>query len=124
MNGRVGGTTGDVAVTVLQNFAVGTLALLAGLAGRAALKGVRVDHWPGQWWLYLGGPLGVLFVGIAAVVVQQIGVLRLGLVVTAGQLLGALVLDATVPEQGHGVALTTVVGAAVTLLAVVVSGRS
>ena len=124
VNGRVGRTTGDVTVTVLQSYAVGTLALLAGLAGRAALTGVRVGHWPDQWWLYLGGPLGVLFVGIAAVVVQQIGVLRLGLVVTAGQLLGALALDATVPEHGHGVALTTVLGAGVTLLAVVVSGRS
>ncbi len=124
LNGRLRQATGDAAVATLVNFVVGTLALLVGLAVRQLVVGVHVDHWPGQWWLYAGGLLGACFVAAAAVVVRQLGVLRFGLAVTAGQLVGALVLDATVPERGHGVALPTVVGAAVTLVAVAVSGRA
>lgn len=123
LNGRLRMATGNAPVTTLVNFVVGTTALLVGLALRELLVGVHVHAWPTQWWLYLGGPLGVTFVAVAAVIVRPLGVLRFGLAVTAGQLLGALLLDATVPERGHGVALPTVIGAALTLVAVTVSGR-
>ncbi len=124
LNGCVREATGDAAVATLLNFVIGTAALLAGLVLRAALVGVHADHWPGlsQWYLYSGGPLGAAFVAVAAVVVRPLGVLRLGLATTAGQLVGAVLLDATVPEHGHGVALATVVGALLTLVAVAVSG--
>lgn len=124
LNGRVRHAVGDATVATFVNFVVGTTALLAGLLLRAALVGVHVAHWPGvaQWYLYSGGPIGATFVAIAAVVVRSLGVLRLGLAVTAGQLVGAVLLDATVPQHGHGVAAATVVGALLTLVAVAVSG--
>lgn len=123
LNGRVREATGDAAVATLVNFVVGSCGLLLALAVREVLVGVRIGNWPAHWWSYLGGPLGATFVAVAAVVVRRLGVLRFGLAVTAGQLLGAVALDVTVPERGHGVAAATVVGAALTLVAVAVSGR-
>ena len=125
LNGRVRTATGDAGVATLLNFVVGAAALLLGLGLRAALHGVDVGPWPGldHAYLYLGGPMGVAFVAVAAVVVRTLGVLRLGLAVIAGQLVGAVLLDAVVPAPGAGLSAFTVVGAALTLVAVAVSGR-
>jgi bacterial/archaeal transporter family-2 protein len=125
LNGRVRRTTGSAAVATLLNFVVGTAALGLGVLLAAGLRGGLPDgDWPGaaQWYLYLGGPIGALFVGVAAVVVRRLGVLRLGLAVVAGQLLGALVVDLVLPATAGGIAVPTVVGAALTLLAVGISG--
>lgn len=125
LNGQVRRTTGDAGVATLVNFVVGTLALGLGVLLNLALNGLDVGDWPGlsQWYLYLGGPMGATFVAVAAMVVKTLGVLRLGLAVTAGQLVGALVLDLLLPVSDAGVALLTVVGVALTLVAVQVSGR-
>ena len=125
LNGRVRAVTGDAGVATLLNFAVGALALLAALGIRAAGPGLHPGHWPGpdHAYLYLGGPIGVAFVAAAAAVVRVLGVLRLGLTVVAGQLVGAVLLDGLAPVHGASLALATVVGAALTLLAVAVSGR-
>lgn len=122
LNGRVRRQTGDAAVTTLLNFFVGTTVLVAAYA---VFSGWHVDSWPGlgQWWLYTGGLLGATFVAVAAVIVRTLGVLRMGLATVAGQLIGAIVLDLVTPAAAHGVAAGTVVGAALTLLAVGVSGR-
>ena len=118
VNGRVRAAT-DVTAATLQNFVVGLSALLLGLLLREVLVGVHADSWPGpgHWWLYLGGPIGASFVAVAAVVVRRLGVLRLGLAVTAGQLVGGVLLD-----LGRGLAGATLVGAALAMTAVVVSG--
>lgn len=125
LNGRVRRTTGDAGVATLVNFVVGTAALALGLALTALVGGLDVASWPGadRWYLYLGGPMGATFVAVAALVVRRLGVLRLGLAVTAGQLAGALLLDLGLPVSGQPVALLTVVGVALTLVAVAVSGR-
>ncbi len=126
LNGRVRRTTGDAGVATLVNFIVGTAALLIGVLAHAALTGLDVQDWPGwgQWYLYTGGPMGASFVAVAAIVVRRLGVLRLGLAVIAGQLVGALLLDLLVPVHGETVELLTVVGVALTLVAVAVSGRA
>jgi transporter family-2 protein len=118
VNGRVRECT-DATVATLQNFVVVLAALLVGLGLRALLVGVHAEHWPGlgHWWLYLGGPIGASFVAVAAVIVKRLGVLRLGLAVTAGQLAGGILLDI-----GHGLVLSTVLGALLAMAAVVVSG--
>ena len=122
LNGRVRQATGDATVATFVNFVVGTAALLLGLALRELLVGVHVLAWPGQWWLYLGGPMGAAFVAAAAVVVRRLGVLRLGLAVTAGQLVGGVALDVLAP-LGGGLHVATLVAVAMTLVAVRVSGR-
>lgn len=124
LNGRVRHTTGDAGVATLVNFVVGSVALVLGVLVHVAVQGLEVGSWPGpdQWWLYTGGPMGAAFVAVAALVVRRLGVLRLGLAVTAGQLTGGLLLDLLVPVHDAGVGLLTVVGVALTLVAVAVSG--
>lgn len=124
LSGRLHRATGDAGVATLVNFVVGSAALLLGLGVRAAVVGVHVGHWPGlgELALYAGGPIGAVFVAVAAVVVGRLGVLRLGLAITAGQLLGAVGLDVALPG-GSGVTFATLVGVLLTLVAVVVSGR-
>jgi len=124
LNGRVRRTTGNAAVATLLNFVVGTVALAVGVLLLALARGLPTGHWPGpdRWYLYLGGPIGAWFVAVAAVVVRHLGVLRLGLAVVAGQLAGGLAVDLAAPATGSGIALATVVGALLTLVAVGVSG--
>jgi transporter family-2 protein len=126
LNGRVRRTTGDAGVATLVNFVVGTLALGLGVLVHTAFSGLEVRDWPGpeQWYLYAGGPMGASFVAVAAIVVRRLGVLRLGLAVIAGQLVGALLLDLLLPVHDETVELLTVVGVVLTLVAVVVSGRA
>jgi transporter family-2 protein len=120
VNGRARVAT-DATVATLQNFVVGTAALLVLLAFRFLAGDVRADSWPGpdRWWLYLGGPIGATFVAVAAVVVRRLGVLRLGFAVTGGQVVGGVLLDVR-----RGVAVTTLLGAALTLVAVALSGTA
>lgn len=124
LNGRVRRATGDASVATLLNFFVGTVALVVGYLLAVAARGLPAGPWPGapQWYLYLGGPIGAAFVAIAAVVVRRLGVLRLSLAVIAGQLAGALLVDLVVPAEGTGVAPATAMGAALTFVAVAVSG--
>lgn len=126
LNGRVRRETGDATVATLLNFLVGAGALALAVGVAAVIGGWQVDRWPdaAHWWLYSGGPLGATFVAVAAVIVRTLGVLRLGLAVVAGQLLGAILLDLTVPAAARGVATATVIGAVLTFGAIVVSGRS
>ncbi len=118
LNGRVREVTGVLTATFL-NFVVGTTALLVALAVKELVSGVNAQAWPHEPWLYLGGIFGALFVAVAARVVRVLGVLRLGLAVTAGQLAGAILLDVE-----RGVAVTTLVAAGLTFVAVAVSGWS
>ena len=125
LNGRIRTETGDAGVATLVNFLVGTAALLLALVAVTLVHGASAHSWPaaGQWWLYTGGPLGAAFVAVAAVIVRTLGVLRLGLALIAGQLIGAILLDIVVPAAARGIAAATAVAAALTLLAVAISGR-
>jgi len=116
LNGRVRAAT-DAVVATFVNFTVGTTALLVGLGTKALATGVRADVWPRQPWLYLGGPLGCVFIAMAAVTVGTLGVLRLGLATTAGQLTGGVLLD-----LDRGIGPLTLLTVALTLVAVAVSG--
>ena len=125
MNGRVQARAGAMTASSV-NFAVGTGALVLGYAAVAAVRGVP-ERWPADWWLYIGGPLGIVFVFAAVAVVRVIGVLLLGLGLIAGQVLGSLALDVLAPTRGGALGVNAVVGAGLTLVAVVVgalpSGR-
>jgi transporter family-2 protein len=103
----------------LVNFGVGTTAVIVAGAVEVMLRGPP-RALPGVAWLYLGGPLGVLFVGVAAAIVPITGVLLLGLGAVAGQLLGALLLDLFVPTRGNPLTATTLIGTALTLVVVTV----
>ena len=102
INGRVAAATHQPLVATLVNFLVGTACLscvtLAGIGAGV----VSVGPWPTEVWLYLGGPIGVLFIALAAWAVRGVGVLVFGLLSIAGQLVGSVVSDLVAPTDGAG----------------------
>ncbi|HET8643403.1 MAG TPA: DMT family transporter [Pseudonocardiaceae bacterium] len=127
--GQVGVAAGGAAPAALVNFAGGTAVLTAAAAVLAAVRGLPAD-WPDEPLLYAGGPLGVAYIASAVLVVRWTGVLLLGLGTVAGQVLGALLLDAFVPAVRYSPAspaaddslsAATVAGAALALAAVVIT---
>ncbi len=126
VNGRVGAAAqhdgpamAGMLPAALVNFLVGTVALALIAAMEVAMRGLPTPL-PAQPWLYLGGPLGVLFVAAAAAIVPITGVLLLGLGTVAGQLVGALLLDLFLPAGDNQLTATTLIGTALTLVAVTV----
>jgi transporter family-2 protein len=119
VNGRVGVATGQPLVAAWVNFVVGMVALLVVFLVGEAIVGGGVHALPsGPWWLYLSGPIGVVFVSLAAWVVRVLGVLLFSLCVVAGQVAGAVVIDLVSPTRPHSVGPATLVGVALTVVAV------
>lgn len=118
VNGRVRDASSAV-TAALVNFVVGAVALLLVFAVDAGVRGV--PSLPHEWWLYVGGAIGVVFIAITASVVRYTGVLLLGLATVAGQLIGALVLDLVAPTGSAHVSGITVAGIALTLVAVAIA---
>lgn len=116
MNGRVSGLSHPL-VAAFNNFVVGT-ALLVSFLGVSLLLPGDLTGPPGEWWLYLGGVLGVVFITAAAALVKVHGVLVLGLCIVAGQVVTSVLIDAVVADTDLGPA--TVGGAALALCGVVI----
>ena len=120
-NGHLARNTGEPLFAGTVNFAVGFLALVV-VAGIAT--GLKPPHgWSGPPIDYLGGLLGAVIATTMAVIVSRLGVLRMILAMTAGQTIGGLGLDLVVPAHGEGVTAGTVIGVALAVAAVLVSGR-
>ncbi|MEV0460523.1 DMT family transporter [Catellatospora methionotrophica] len=125
VNGRVALAARSPWPATLLNFAVGSVALLVALGIESAIRGGGPPGtFPTEPWLYVGGPLGIVFIAISAAVVHRIGVLLLGLGMIAGQILGALAIDAVLPGPAGRPDLLTLTGAALTLLAVRIASRT
>jgi len=104
----------------LVNFVAGSIVLW--LAWLIKLAAAGPGHaLPAEWWYYLGGPMGCVFIAVAAFLVRSLGVLVTGLGMIAGQLLGSLALDLALPAPGTVVALPTVLGTVLTLAAIVLA---
>ena len=116
-NGRIRGAAMDATVAALVSFAGGTAVL--GVLVLATGQGFG-RHWPPGWWLYTGGAAGAVYVALAAAVVHRLGVLTVSLATVAGQVVAAVLLDAFWPAPGTSLHAATVIGAAVTVLSVVV----
>lgn len=116
--GRSGGSDITAAlVAALVNFAVGTTALLVAAGVDVAIRGLPAAP-PAEPLLYIGGLCGIAFISLAALVVRVTGVLLLGLGSVAGQLVGALTLDALAPTAGTNLTMITVSGTLLTLVAI------
>jgi transporter family-2 protein len=120
-NGQLARATGEPWAASLVNVAVGFAAL--GVVAIVTLATSSLDGLPGNPLLYAGGLLGAFVVVVGATAVQTLGVLRLGLAMVAGQMAGALVVDLIAPAPGEAVTVVTVLGVALTMVAVVISGR-
>ena len=120
-NGQLARATGEPWAASLVNVAVGFTVL--GLVAVVTLATTALNPMPGNPLLYAGGLLGAFVVVVGATAVQTLGVLRLGLAMVAGQMAGALIVDLVAPAPGEPVTAATVVGVALTMVAVAISGR-
>lgn len=123
MNGASGRAAGSPLAATWVSFLVGAGFLSVIWAAKVLSVGTDATALPATWWLYLGGPCGVAFVALSAVLVRRIGLLVLAMGTIAGQLIGSIALDVTAPTDAGGLSLWSVVGAALTLVAVVVAAR-
>lgn len=95
-NGRVAQLTGDPLIPSFTSAAGGTVlltAVLAVLAPLGQLRDITLPDDPGQWYLYLGGPLGAGITAAAAWVVRHLGTFLLTLALVGGQMATAVVVD-------------------------------
>lgn len=121
VNGRVRAAADSALTATLVNFTVGTVALLVAFAVDVAVRGWPAGSLPTEPWLYVGGPIGIVFIALAAAIVRFTGVLLLGLATIAGQIVGAVGLDMALPTAASHPGPTTLLGAALTLVAVLVA---
>lgn len=119
VNGRVRKAADSAFTATFINFVVGTTALVTVMLLRAGFTGWP-ERLPAEPVLYLGGAIGCVFIGVNAYLVAHTGVLILGLGTVAGQLVGAVVIDAVSPG-GAGLGVATVGGAVLALVAVAVA---
>ena len=99
-NGRIRKAAQSAIAATFLNFAIGTLVILAVKLATAPVLGFP-DAFPAEWWLYLGGLVGVTFIAVQVVTVSRIGVLALGVLLGAGQLVGSLTIDLMFPVAGQ-----------------------
>ncbi|GAB2835031.1 DMT family transporter [Microbacterium insulae] len=117
-NGRLRQRVGTPLTATFVNFLGGTALLAIAAAVHVSVVGPP-RALPPEWWLYLGGPLGVVYIFLSAAIVRDTGVLLLGLGAVVGQLLSSVALDALWPAPASpgiaqeiamvGVALASVV---------------
>ncbi|MET1088790.1 MAG: DMT family transporter [Arthrobacter sp.] len=120
MNGTATVHYGTPIAATLVNFVAGSLVLWTAYGIKLAVAGPG-NPLPGEWWYYVGGPMGCVFIGLGALLVRSLGVLVTGLGMIAGQLLGSLALDVILPAPGTVVAPATVLGTVLTLAAIVLA---
>jgi transporter family-2 protein len=120
MNGTATMHYGTPIAATLVNFIAGTCVLWIAWSIKVSVAG-PANPLPAEWWYYLGGPMGCVFIGLGALLVRSLGVLVTGLGMIAGQLLGSLGLDLLVPTPGTVVEAATVLGTLLTLASIVVA---
>jgi transporter family-2 protein len=124
LNGTIAKVTESAMVTSALNFARGFTRLSVLLAINTVILGNPLALPPSLVetpWLWLGGPLGMLFIASAALFVRYLGVLVFTLTSVAGQLGGALLLDLFFPTPGTVLTVFVVVGLVVTATGVYLS---
>lgn len=124
LNGTIAKATGSAMVTSALNFAMGFTLLSILLAINTVILGNPIALPPSLLetpWLWLGGPLGMLFIASAALFVRHLGVLVFTLASVAGQLGGALLLDLFFPTPGTVLTVFVLIGLVVTATGVYLS---
>jgi transporter family-2 protein len=117
VNGQVSVVGGPLAAAWI-NFVVGTVILSLFTLTAIAVWGLPSAP-PTDWWLYMGGPIGVVFISSAAVLVRVLGVLVFGLTAIAGQVISSLAVDLALTDIHIGA--LTVAGALLTLVGVAIA---
>jgi transporter family-2 protein len=114
LNGRVNVVARRPLATAFLNFLMGTLVLAIALTINLG-NGGTIGHLPTNPWIYLGGPVGVIFISISAFSVKRMGILNFALSSVTGQLVGALALDWLAPAANTSVNSYLITGVLMTL---------
>jgi bacterial/archaeal transporter family-2 protein len=122
LNGRVQSATDEPLLAAAVNFVAGLLPLAVIFAVVAATGHGPAEPWPPAWWVYAGGLLGIGYILSSIRAVRALGVLRLGLLLVAGQLAGGVLIDLVAPGQTGRPGALTYVAVVLTLVAVAVAG--
>ncbi|HEY6747553.1 MAG TPA: DMT family transporter [Mycobacteriales bacterium] len=122
LNGRVQGATGEPLLAATVNFVAGLVPLAVIFAVVGTTGHGPATPWPPAWWVYAGGLLGIGYILSAIWAVRALGVLRLGLVLVAGQLAGGVLIDLVSPGRTGRPGLLTYVAVVLTIVAVAVAG--
>ena len=121
-NGRVTVVARNAMTTPWLNFATGTVTLLVLALPAWALGWFGAPQTlVAPWWAWFGGPCGIVVVTLTALSVRHLGVLLVILLLLAGQLGTALVLDALNPATRGQVTPVVVLGLVVTVAAAVLA---
>lgn len=105
--------------TTWLNFASGT-ALLA-IVGAFSFGDFTAPPLAGpDLWMYTGGTIGVVYIAIASVVVQRIGVLMFTATGVGGQLVGSLLLDIAAPTAGVSISGNLYAGIGLSMVGIAV----
>ncbi|MGR4010354.1 DMT family transporter [Leucobacter sp. 1207-22] len=118
-NGLVRSAAQSALTATFGNFIVGASTLCVAALVSVLLNGLP-ESLPATPWLYFGGPIGVLFIAIAAALVRTAGVLMLSMSNVAGQLVAAVAFEVFLPLSA-GVTVSLLCGAVIALLGVVVA---
>lgn len=122
-NGRLKMHTRSAIAATTTNFIVGGIVLVIA-SSIVLLTGTPVAAipvLPGEWWVLLGGLLGVVFIGITTITVAHLGVLLLSLMSLFGNLVGSLVIDLTFHSADAEVTATTYISMAIVLAGVAIT---
>ena len=100
-NGAVVGISGDPLVPVLTPVTGGTATMSVLVAVLAMFKasGGVVAPSGAQWWMYLGGPVGMGIVLSATLAVRALGTFGLTLVMVVGQMVAGTGIDLLIDKQ-------------------------
>ncbi|MGH1549229.1 DMT family transporter [Leifsonia poae] len=120
VNGQVRAIAESALSATFINFATGTTVLVVLMLVRWGIGGLPKSL-PAEPWLYIGGALGCVFIGVTSLLVRITGVLLLGLATVAGQLASALLLDLLIPTSGHALAFSTIGGTLLAIVAVAIA---
>ena len=90
LNGRLAVSTSALFASFCNHLVGFALLTAIGLA----IGGLLNDGaFAGPWYIYFGGPVGVVFVALSSWIVGQIGATRSTMLIIAGQVLGGVALD-------------------------------
>jgi len=123
LNGRVQRATGEGLLAATVNFSVGMALLVPAFAIAFGAGHGPGTPWPPALWLYAGGVLGIAYIASSIWTVGTLGVLRLGLLLVAGQLAGGVVIDLVSPGRTGPPGAATYAAVVLTLAAVLLAGR-
>jgi len=121
-NGRVIALSKSALATAFLNFLMGAIVITIALTYQA-IRGLHIAPLPHNLWIYLGGPIGLIFVAVSAYIIKGLGVLNFILLSVTGQLAGALACDWIAPTHSGGISPYLIFGTLLTLASIAISRK-